>query len=116
MASLLQCVSFPLPEDASMWNRLKTPLKALLVIAIAALCVWSISPINQKVKLGLDLQGGARVLLQLQTSPEVPKITSDIQGQVEQVVQNRVNGLGVSEPIISRVGNERLLAAIAGAR
>jgi len=97
-----------------MWNRLKTPLKALLVIAIVALCVWSITPINQKVKLGLDLQGGARVLLQLQTSPDVPKITSEIQSQVEQVVQNRVNGLGVSEPIISRVGTDRLLVELAG--
>ena len=97
-----------------MWNRLKTPLKALLVIAIVALCVWAITPINQRVKLGLDLQGGARVLLQLQTSPEVPRITSEIQGQVEQVVQNRVNGLGVSEPIISRVGTDRLLVELAG--
>jgi len=97
-----------------MWNRLKSPLKALLVIAIVALCVWSITPINQKVKLGLDLQGGSRLLLQLQTSPEAPKITSSIQSQVEDVVQRRVNGLGVSEPIISRVGSDRLLVELAG--
>jgi len=97
-----------------MWNRLKSPLKALLVIAIVALCVWSITPIGQKVKLGLDLQGGSRLLLQLETSPEVSKITSDIQGQVEDVVQRRVNGLGVSEPIISRVGTDRLLVELAG--
>ncbi len=69
-------------------------------------------PIQQKIKLGLDLQGGVRVLLQLNTSPEVPKITSDVQSQVEQVVQNRINGLGVSEPVLTRVGNDRLLVEL----
>lgn len=95
-----------------MWNRLKTPLKALLILGISALCVWAILPIGQKIHLGLDLQGGVRVLLQLQTTKDVPSITSDVQGQVEQVVQNRVNGLGVSEPVISRVGSDRLLVEL----
>ena len=45
------------------------------------------------IVLGLDLQGGARVLLELQPTKEVPTITADVQEQVETVVQNRVNGL-----------------------
>jgi preprotein translocase subunit SecD len=95
-----------------MWNRLKTPFKALLILGITALCVWAILPIGQKIHLGLDLQGGVRVLLQLQPTKDVPSITADVQGQVEQVVQNRVNGLGVSEPVISRVGDDRLLVEL----
>jgi preprotein translocase subunit SecD len=95
-----------------MWNRLKTPFKALLILGIAALSVWAVLPIGQKIHLGLDLQGGVRVLLQLQPTKDVPSITADVQGQVEQVVQNRVNGLGVSEPVISRVGSDRLLVEL----
>ena len=94
------------------WNRLKNPLKALVVLAIAALCVWSVIPIQKKIHLGLDLQGGVRVLLQLNTNEQVPQINSQVQGEVEQVIQNRINGLGVTEPIITRVGSDRLLVEL----
>jgi len=52
------------------------------------------------------------VLLQLQTSPEVPKITNEIQSQVAFVLQNRVNGLGVSEPVITPVGADRIMVEL----
>ena len=95
-----------------MWMKLKTPLKAVLLLAVVGLCVWAILPIQQKIHLGLDLQGGVRVLLQLDTSKEVPSITPQVQSQVEQVIENRINGLGVAEPVISRVGNDRLLVEL----
>jgi preprotein translocase subunit SecD len=95
-----------------MWNKLKRPVQAVLLLAIVGLCIWAIVPIQQKIHLGLDLQGGARVLLELQPTKEVPTITPDIQSQVETVVQNRVNGLGVSEPVISKVGTNRLLVEL----
>lgn len=95
-----------------MWNKLKRPVQAVLLLALVAVCAWTIVPIQQKIHLGLDLQGGARVLLQLQPTKEVPTITSDVQNQVETVVQNRVNNLGVSEPVISKVGNDRLLVEL----
>jgi preprotein translocase subunit SecD len=92
-----------------MWNKLKRPVQAVLLLAVVGLCIWAIVPIQQKIHLGLDLQGGARVLLELQPTKEVPTITPEVQNQVELVVQNRVNGLGVSEPVISKVGSNRLL-------
>jgi preprotein translocase subunit SecD len=95
-----------------MWLRLKNPLKALLVAALVAFCLYLILPIQQKVHLGLDLQGGLRVLLQLQTSPEVPTITRDVQAEVIQVIDNRINGMGVTEPVITTVGTDRLLVEL----
>ncbi len=77
-----------------------------------ALCLYLILPLQNKIKLGLDLQGGVRVLLQLNTSPEVPKITRQVQGQVEQVIQSRINGLGVAEPVITPVGDDRILVEL----
>ncbi len=95
-----------------MWPRLKPWLKGAAVLATAALCLYLVLPIQAKIKLGLDLQGGVRVLLQLHTSPEVPKINRQVQGQVELVLQNRINGLGVSEPVISPVGSDRILVEL----
>ena len=94
------------------WNTLKPFVKALVVIALVAGSLWAMLPLQQKIHLGLDLQGGARVLLQLDTTKDVPKITTDVQNQVELVVDKRVNGLGVSEPVISRVGTDRLLVEV----
>jgi preprotein translocase subunit SecD len=95
-----------------MWLRLKPWLKGASVLSTVALCLYLILPIQNKIKLGLDLQGGVRVLLQLNTSPEVPRITPQVQNQVELVIQNRINGLGVAEPVITPVGGDRILVEL----
>ncbi|MBV9102645.1 MAG: protein translocase subunit SecD [Candidatus Eremiobacteraeota bacterium] len=95
-----------------MWLRSKNWVKGAVVLAVVGLCLYLVLPIQQKIKLGLDLQGGVRVLLQLNPSPEVPAINQQIQGQVVQVIDNRINGLGVSEPVITRVGSDRILVEL----
>jgi preprotein translocase subunit SecD len=95
-----------------MWLRLKPWVTGAFLAGIVALCLYLVLPIQQKIKLGLDLQGGVRVLLQLEPSPEVPQINRTIQGQVMQVIDARINGLGVSEPQISTVGNDRILVEL----
>ncbi len=94
------------------WNNLKTPIKALVIIAVVALSIWSILPVQSKIHLGLDLEGGSRLLLQLYPTSEVPKITSQVQAQTREVIDRRINGLGVAEPSISNVGTDRILVEL----
>src|SRR4030081_2804279 len=101
----------PSPESG-MWNKLKRPLQAVLLLTLVGLCIWAIVPIQKKIHLGLDLQGGARVELELSTTKDVPQITADVQNQVELVIERRVNTVGVSEPVISKVGSNRLLVEL----
>jgi preprotein translocase subunit SecD len=95
-----------------MWLRLKPWVTGVFLAGIVAFCLYLVLPIQQKIKLGLDLQGGVRVLLQLHTSPEVPQINRQVQGQVMQVIDARINGLGVAEPQISTVGSDRILVEL----
>jgi preprotein translocase subunit SecD len=95
-----------------MWLRLKPWVTGVFIAGIVGLCLYLVLPIQSKIKLGLDLQGGVRVLLQLHTSPEVPQINRQIQSQVMQVIDARINGLGVAEPQISTVGNDRILVEL----
>lgn len=95
-----------------MWLRLKPWLTGALIAGIVAYCLYLVLPVQNKIKLGLDLQGGVRVLLQLHTSPEVPQINREIQGQVMQVIDARINGLGVAEPQITSVGSDRILVEL----
>jgi preprotein translocase subunit SecD len=95
-----------------MWLRLKPWVSGAFLAGIVGLCLYLVLPIQHKIKLGLDLQGGVRVLLQLQPSPEVPQINRQVQGQVMQVIDARINGLGVAEPQISTVGSDRILVEL----
>lgn len=90
------------------WNKYKNPIKAIVVLAILALSLWAALPIQQKIHLGLDLEGGVHLLLQLKPTAEVKQITPEIQNDTIQVIDRRINGLGVAEPQISKVGTDRV--------
>jgi preprotein translocase subunit SecD len=94
------------------WNTLKTPFKALVIVAIVVFSIWAILPVQQKIHLGLDLEGGSRLLLQLYPTAEVPTITTQVQAQTREVIDRRINGLGVAEPSISNVGSDRILVEL----
>jgi preprotein translocase subunit SecD len=94
------------------WKNLKAPFKALVIVAICAISIWAVIPVQKTIRLGLDLQGGARLLLQLNPTAEVPKITTEIQAQTREVIDRRINGLGVAEPSISNVGTDRILVEL----
>jgi preprotein translocase subunit SecD len=69
--------------------------------------------LNRGVKLGLDLQGGVHLVYQADLS----KVTSDPEGAVEgamAILANRVNPMGVSEPIIQRQGADRIVVELPG--
>jgi preprotein translocase subunit SecD len=94
------------------WNTLKPFVKALVIIAVVAYSVWAFLPLDQKIHLGLDLQGGSRLLLQLSPTADVKTITPDVQAQTRQVIDQRINSLGVTEPQISNVGSDKILVEI----
>jgi preprotein translocase subunit SecD len=94
------------------WKNLKAPFKALVIVAICAVSLWQALPVQKKIHLGLDLQGGARLLLQLYPTAEVPQITTQVQAQTREVIDRRINGLGVAEPSISNVGTDRILVEL----
>ncbi len=94
------------------WKNLKTPIKALVILAVIVGSVFSAWPVQQTIHLGLDLVGGSRLLLQLYPTAEVPQITPQIQAQTREVIDRRINGLGVAEPSISNVGSDRILVEL----
>lgn len=67
------------------------------------------------LKLGLDLRGGSQLLLKaVPAPPQVPEITPEVMKGVENVIDNRVNSLGVSETIVQRAGKDRLIVELPG--
>ena len=74
------------------------PLVSIITLALAALIAVLVT--GQKPELGLDLQGGASVVLK-----PVGNYDSAAINQTAIVIRNRVDGLGVAEPEITRQGD-----------
>jgi len=92
-------------------------LAVLIIFTLAALVVL---PVDEGIlgkrgmRLGLDLQGGIHIVYQADLSSVEP---GDEAGAVEGVVEvlnNRINPLGVTEPLIQKQGSDRILLELPG--
>ncbi len=89
-------------------------VKAVVTIILVAIAVFlSVKPLVNNMNLGLDLQGGAQVVLQA-VPDEGQTLTTEDMNQLVSVLENRVNELGVSEPTIQVEGEDRILVELAG--
>lgn len=68
---------------------------------------------NITVRQGLDLQGGIQIVLQAQP-PAGVTVTQDVLQGTRDTLERRVNGLGVSEPVIQTRGNNQILVELPG--
>ncbi|HEY9822146.1 MAG TPA: protein translocase subunit SecD [Candidatus Sericytochromatia bacterium] len=91
-------------------QRQRLILAFIVVLVIAAITVL----VKLPIQLGLDLQGGAQLTIQVKTTQEIKKITSEELEAVKTVVEGRVNGLGVSEPVVQTVGSDQILVQLPG--
>ena len=91
-------------------RRQNSYIALILVLVIASVTVLSQIPI----RLGLDLRGGSQLTIQLQTSEEVPTIDERVMEGVLRIVENRVNGLGVSESVVQSLGQDQILVQLPG--
>lgn len=91
-------------------------IKIGFIIAVIAYCVWQIYPPEKKIKRGLDLQGGVHIVLEVQQPPEGEKSMSDVTQRALEIIRNRVDGLGVSEPVIYKEGTNRIIVDLPGVK
>lgn len=66
------------------------------------------------LKLGLDLQGGIHLELEIDQSKGPVADVSDALDRALTVIRSRIDEFGVSEPLIQRVGSNRIVVELAG--
>jgi SecD/SecF fusion protein len=90
-------------------------LIAFIIAALAgvALLVVPGSPVHKKPTLGLDLQGGLEVVLKA-NPPKGHTLTSDDVNRSIDIMRNRIDKLGVSEPEIRKQGKDQIVIQLAG--
>jgi SecD/SecF fusion protein len=111
-------------------DRTKRIVGTVLTVLLTAFCLWAVDPPFDvknaegkvikpgKIHLGLDLQGGTSFLIKLNPPADAdgkPKdITKDMVEQAMEAIRKRVDQFGVSEPIITPQGKDRILVQIPG--
>jgi SecD/SecF fusion protein len=90
--------------------------RAPLVRALCALAILAGSlyfALTAPAKLGLDLRGGTQIVLETQDSPTVAADAESTDRALE-VLRQRVDALGVSEPTLARSGERRIIVELPG--
>src|SRR5205807_4259786 len=90
----------------------KRLLATTLVMLLVAFSIATIYPPREKIQLGLDIQGGTSFLIRLMGGDK--EVNKGMQDQAVEVIRKRVDYFGGGEPIISPVGNDRILVQIPG--
>lgn len=101
--------------------RLKRVLAVLVILLIAF--GWYVTifglgsvtgPTKDKIKLGLDIKGGVYVVMEAQTDLEGEELT-ELMNQTQAVIEERVNQMGLAEPVVTVEGQKRIRVELPGA-
>lgn len=111
-------------KKPKMNSKTKSFIKIAAIVIVAAILAYAtlygfqiagykIIPIKESIKLGLDLRGGVSVLLEAKPKPG-EKVTDEKMTGAENVIRSRIDQLGVTEPVIVRQGDTRILVELPG--
>ena len=89
----------------------KLILRLLFVIAIFIVSLYY--SLVKPIKLGLDLKGGAYVVLEA-VDDEKTEIDKDAMNRLIEVLNRRINGIGVAESVIQKAGDRRVIIELPG--
>lgn len=108
--------------------------RVAIIIALTLASVWALWPRTVKerwrnpqtgeseyrdvkrvpLKLGLDLEGGIHLALEVDESKGAVADKADALNRAETVVRNRIDQFGVAEPVVQRSGDDRLIVELPG--
>ena len=88
--------------------------RIVTIVAVVLVAGWQLW--TNGLKLGLDLQGGMHLVLEIDdpNGDYTAEARSSMIDQVEVVVRSRIDELGVEEPLVQKSGQERLIVELAG--
>jgi SecD/SecF fusion protein len=93
--------------------------RLVIIVTVVFACLWAIIPPREKIKLGLDLNGGVHLVLRVKTEKALqlnPQLTAEeLVEQARQTIERRVNELGVSEAVVARyTEHDQILVELPG--
>ncbi|HSQ41344.1 MAG TPA: protein translocase subunit SecDF, partial [Fibrobacteraceae bacterium] len=110
--------------------------RGILIFVVLALALWSVRPsiqlhrlsgetkqtfmkqnpkvVAKAINFGLDLAGGTNIVVEIDKTGLKPDDAADVQQRSLEIIRNRVDQFGLSEPVITPSGDDRVVAELAG--
>jgi len=96
----------------------------IIILVVVGVAIWIDLPNNPGIhvggidreidtRLGLDLVGGVQALLEADL-PEGASVDAEEMQTATRIVENRVNGLGVTEALVQQAGDKRIVVELPG--
>ncbi|MCB8962588.1 MAG: protein translocase subunit SecD [Ardenticatenales bacterium] len=102
-----------LDEDALIRQQRNDIFWLILILALIGFGIWIALNDSYPLKQGLDLQGGVQVLMEADV-PADQEIAPEDMDTVRQIINQRINGLGVAEAQVQIEGDRRILVELPG--
>src|SRR6266511_2635982 len=80
----------------------------ILLLVLGLLIASFVVILSQPTREGLDLKGGVQLVYQGKPTPQQPKVTQEALDRAVDIIRERVDQLGVSEPEIQRAGSDQI--------
>ena len=96
------------------WRKFMLGVIVLLAVGSGYIVLNNTNKWPFEFKRGLDIQGGMHLVLQAKTTDKVKEITPQVMSAAIAVVLNRVDGLGVAEPLIQPKGEDQIIVDMPG--
>lgn len=92
-------------------------LFVLIIIAgwyVTVFGAGPVSPLKDRMKLGLDIKGGVYVVMEAKTDLTGEELRKNME-QTQAVIEERVNQMGLAEPVVTIEGDKRIRVELPGA-
>ncbi|OGX41393.1 MAG: protein-export membrane protein SecD, partial [Omnitrophica WOR_2 bacterium RIFCSPHIGHO2_02_FULL_68_15] len=86
----------------------------LAIAAVLGLSIYYAFPLQDRINLGLDLQGGMHLVLKVDTTALPAEARADATERALEVIRNRIDEFGVKEPSIHQQGTDELVIQLPG--
>jgi protein-export membrane protein SecD len=116
---------------------MKTRWKLVIILAAVVYCGWALFPsfrfysmsgearallsseqrdklTEKALKLGLDLQGGVHLVMEVDDSKLDDNAKKDVMDRAIRIYRNRIDQFGVAEPVIQKQGDRRIIVELPG--
>ncbi|MDD2331049.1 MAG: protein translocase subunit SecD [Candidatus Cloacimonetes bacterium] len=100
--------------------------RGLIIIIFMCLTAFYLAPLafpnllqnsiwkNKTLRLGLDLRGGMEILLEVDIKDLTEAEADDVVKSNIEIIRNRIDQFGVAEPVIQKMGVDRILVQLPG--
>jgi len=89
-------------------------MRLFIILGVLITALYCTFPLEKNINLGLDLKGGMHLILKVETEKLDANAKKDAVSRAIEILRNRIDGLGVAEPVIQKQGIDQIIVQLPG--